>query len=240
MPYYKRRRRITKAAARRGRRRYNAVNTAALPPERKYMDFYRTGVTVPAPTTMIGCEINPDSPASIGCLTAPPVGDSATSRDGKHCIIQSLEFKGKLVQDGTTTTGKVGTFVHVCLVLDKQTNGTTLSSEDVYINPSGSAVLNPLALRNPLFGKRFKVLKVWKFLIHGDISYNGTNLTNRGVTRTFECFLKMHMPVNFNAGTTASVANVIDNSIHCIAWADRDATPNDIQLSYQGRIRFIG
>lgn len=135
--------------------------------------------------------------------------------------------------------------IFCALVWDKQTNGATLNSEDVYTNQAADARTNGALQRNMSFSKRFKVLDTWLF------NYPPTMMaTNDQATYTmaiagnqvpFQLAHKFTKPlvVNFTTGsTTADVANVIDNSLHLIAYATNiGAAP---QILYNSRMRFIG
>jgi len=129
--------------------------------------------------------------------------------------------------------------IFVALVLDKQTNGAQLNSEDVFKNTGASATTASNPTRNLLFANRFQVLKEWKMCMKPPVvGYDGTNMEVWGSSERFEGFLNLELPVNFNSGTTASVANVIDNSLHIIAFCN--GTGLDPKISYNARIRFMG
>jgi len=67
-----------------------------------------------------------------------------------------------------------------------------------------------------------------------------TAFHGQGKENTLSGLLPLNgMKVKFNAGTTASVANVIDNSIHVIAYAS-NITGVAPTISYQSRLRFVG
>ena len=57
----------------------------------------------------------------------------------------------------------------LALVLDMQTNGATISSENVYKNVSASGALAASPFRNLQFIKRFKVLKTKQIKLSLDI-----------------------------------------------------------------------
>jgi len=127
----------------------------------------------------------------------------------------------------------------VALVLDKQTNGAQLNSEDVFKNTIAAAATAANPVRNLLFANRFQVLKEWRgTLTPPAVSFDGTNMEVWGSSERIECFIPMDLPVNFNSGTTASVANVIDNSLHMIAFCN--GTGLAANLHYNARIRFMG
>ncbi len=230
--YYKKRRRQL-YHGQRGRR----YNNSSLPPERKFLDMYHAASVPPIGVACTGGEMQPASPT--GCLSCPAIGDDASSRDGKHIIIQSLEIKGMVysgaLANQTAKLEKAALFIAV--VLDTQTNGNTINSEDVFKNIAGVDLFNSIPHRNPMFGKRFKVLKTWHFnVIPGNTAYDGTNMETDGTYLSFEWYKKMRLAVNMNAGTSADVANVIDNSIHVIAFQRF----SQLNFGYTARIRFIG
>jgi len=113
-----------------------------------------------------------------------------------------------------------------------------MNSEDCFKNTGASAALNTSPIRNLLFGPRFKILKQGTFtLTYPTMSWDGTNMEVGGASRLFSWFIPLNnLVVNFNSGTTASIANVIDNSIHVIGYA----TVNTPTITYNARIRFVG
>lgn len=175
-------------------------------------------------------------------ISTPAVGDGEQNRDGKRILIDMVEVKGNIIgnafelQAGPSSSMKV----FVALVLDTQSNGAQLNSEDVFKNAAANVDTNASPLRNLLFGSRFRVLKHELFdmdtktLSH--FAVDSFSWAARGCP--FEWFIPFKEPlvVNFNAGTTASIANVVDNSLHIIAFA----TKADGTISYNARIRFRG
>lgn len=83
---------------------------------------------------------------------------------------------------------------------------------------------------------RFKVLATQK-LTQLTTTYSTTSVA--GFDVPFTLAWKGTMVVNFTAGgTTADIANVVDNSIHVVAFATSiDFVP---KLVYSSRIRFVG
>ena len=77
-----------------------------------------------------------DCAKTLSALTAPSQGDAYNQRDGSKITIKSILIQGSLYipnQNDQTTCDFVP-IVTIALVLDKQTNGSTLNSEDVYTN----------------------------------------------------------------------------------------------------------
>lgn len=235
------------SAASRGRvraRTYQALNQRTgglLGIEKKFLDIQRSGLALTAPTGAEGGEINP-SAGCTGCLSAPAQGDGPTNRDGNKIVVCEIGLTGAISIGAQAAQTSADTLceVFVCLVQDMQTNGVTLNSEDVWTNPTANAILAANLFRNMSFTSRFKVLKmkVLKFQMPA-IAGISASLEQAGMIKTFKMKWKGSIPVTFTtASTTADVANVTDNSIHCIAYA------NNLSLQpfilYNARTRFYG
>lgn len=173
-------------------------------------------------------------------ISTPAQGDTAQSRDGKKITIKSVLIRGLinvgLIEAGTTPNA--GNRVFVALVLDKQSNTAQMNSEDCFQNQSGSALGATCPMRNLNFSNRFKVLKTVELDLNSktlassalnDFSWNGEQ-------QTFEWYVKTNIDVNFNATTTSTIAAVVDNSLHVIAYS----TITGNTLTYNARIRFLG
>lgn len=207
------------------------------------LKFYDTGLASTAvsnPTDATGGEFDPSATSMI---STPAQGDGEQNRDGKKILIKSVQISGAVIQAtssaGTATSAESEVFV--ALVLDSQTNGVQLSSEDVFKNTAATSVMAPNVMRNLLFAPRFKVLKQWKLRLEPKTSVNNASATTVSIGGSrvdFDCYLPLDLVVNFNSGTTASVANVIDNSLHIIAYVSQVALTPTIQ--YNARIRFLG
>ena len=124
-------------------------------------------------------------------------------------------------------------------MLDTQTNGAALNSEDVFKNQAGSARLAASPLRNLQFTSRFKVLEQHQATLKDPFfGYDGTNLERNGFDVPFSFYKKLNGLRVTYSGTTAAISNIIDNSLHIIAYTtSTDLTP---LLYYQSRLRFRG
>lgn len=219
-------------------RRRNLVTQGFLGIERKYYDTFLAQTAVPANADWTATEFDPSATSMI---TTPVQGDGPQNRDGKRIVIDQVEVNGRLEWAANTNqTVLPDSFsVVVYLVLDTQSNGAQAQGETVFINPANDTQLNANSMRNLLSGARFRVLKKLEMEFEKKVaSYDGTNIEVAGVGRCFRWIKKFKggLPVNFNAGTTADIANVVDNSIHVYA----NASNTGITLGYNARIRFMG
>jgi len=131
-------------------------------------------------------------------------------------------------------------FVYVALVLDTQTNGATLNSEDVYTNPAAAVSLACCPLRNMTYTERFKVLKMKKVRIPmPSMTYDGTNIEQSGVNVPFSMYVKLGgLQTKYKiGGDTAVIANIIDNSLHMIAFTNVNVAAF---IGYNARLRYVG
>lgn len=223
------------------RRRYNYPSLRAEP---KYLDQTHTA-TIVYNADFVGCEMNP---AGVGTLTACAVGDGHQNRDGKKIIMTQIHVQGTVdlpVAIGQTSASMGGpTTVFLALILDTQTNGVETQMENVFMT-SIASFDDKIPTRNLLFGGRFRILKFKRIVFQNfttapqDTTIAAGTHIRYGQKRYFKMFKKLRLPVNFNAGTTNDVANVIDNNISLFAWQN-DASLSDPVIHYQVRTRWIG
>ena len=115
----------------------NARTAGFLGLEKKFFDTAVAMVALTAPTDAAGGEIDPTAlPGAVACLNAMAQGDGEQNRDGKKVVLKSVQVKGFVQKlGGELAAGPdSGTKVFVALVLDTQTNGAQLNSEDVFKN----------------------------------------------------------------------------------------------------------
>jgi len=225
----------------------NAVTMGFMGIEKKFLDTAVLAATVGTNAALTGGEYDPSATSGpgggsggcVGCLSCPAQGDTEQSRDGKRIVIDSLILKGFLSSAESASEAAEGpTKVFMAVVLDTQTNGAQLNSEDVFKSFGAAGYLNSTPLKNLLFGSRFRILKSQSYdLTPMGVAAAGA-LAHNAVRRDFDWYIpfKGGLPVNLNAGTTADVANVIDNSIHVVAFA----TASGVSIAYNARIRFQG
>lgn len=218
----------------------NAVSMGFLGIEKKFLDVAKADTAVAVAAALTGGEYDP-STGCTGCLSCPAQGDTEQSRDGKRIVIDSLILKGYVQNAGTISSGVdlACVKVFVAVVLDTQSNGAQLNSEDVFKSLGAADILNCDPTKNLLFGSRFRILKSQVFDVTSIGSFTAAAVyASNGVRREFDWYIpfKGGLQVNLNAGTTADVANVIDNSIHVVAFS----TLVGATIGYNGRIRFQG
>ena len=211
--------------------------------ELKYLDT-EAEQALSAPTNAAGAEVQPTT-GCTGCLSCPAQGNTAQSRIGSKFKVHSLLLKGAIrvqAQDAITAGPAMPT-IFCALVQKTQTNAATIVSENVYENLAATAYGNASMQRNMAYIAQYKVLKTWTF--QTDPAAVGTDGTDgfrqeQHIPFVLQKKFKTPMPVSCIAGnTTADVANVIDNSLHLIAYAT-NITGSQPRIMYNCRVRFSG
>lgn len=212
-----------------------------IPPiEKKWTDLAVLQTAIPAPADATGGELDP---TTINCLNGISQGDTANSRDGNEVFLKSVYVKGAVqcLAQANQAAGDMPAKVYVALVLDTQTNSAQMNSEDCFTNPGANAVTAASPFRNLFFRKRFRILAQETLCFDNGptLTWDGTNIEQSGMVRSFEFFKDLHnLPCNFVSGTTGTVASIVDNSLHIIAYCDSvSAVP---AISYNSRVRFVG
>jgi len=205
--------------------------------------FWDTGIAVTNISNvanMTGAEIDP---AAQLCLNAVAQGDSASQRDGNKITMKGISIRGTVNFEGMTDSGpgKAGD-VFIALVLDTQTNGAQLNSEDVFSNPGALQDLVTSPFRNMDQVTRFRILKEKRIPgATGVITYNTTTseVQTQGMARHWEMYVNLRdLLVNFKQ-TTSVIAALADNSLHLIATTTSEL-PTPPTITYNSRLRFVG
>lgn len=232
----------------------NATSAGFLGIEKKFLDMARTEVAISAAAALTSGEVDPSATSGPGggsggcidCLSCPAQGDSEQQRDGKRFVIDSLILKGYVRFYPTATTAVLDPVkVFVAVVLDTQTNGAQMSSEDCFKNFLASEETAICPMKNLLSGNRFRILKSQTYdLTPQGVYAAGANFASNSVRRDFDWYFpfKGGLRVSLkdgdsNSGQNATVANVVDNSLHVIAFATE---ASKAYISYNARIRFQG
>lgn len=233
------------------RKRYGRVKPVPLIPgvERKFYDNYATEKTVSSSIVTVGGVVNLNNDPEI--ISAPALGDGAQNRDGKRITITAILIEGNVflppaTPPGTSFVSGRMPRIFVALVQDSQANGNHVGlSEVMFTNPSAHSQLNPNPFKNLHQGNRFTTHKVWHLDFNDQVPFSDTfNDTFRwtGLAKDFRCYLKMNVPVDFNANTDANVNAVVNNAFYIVSFTDQGAATGVLAplISFNSRIRFVG
>nr|UOF82193.1 capsid protein [Cressdnaviricota sp.] len=226
------------------RRSMNARVGGLLGIEHKYYDTFKADTQIPSTADWTSCEFNPAS--TISCLNAITQGDGPTQRDGNVVTIDSIFIQGYCnLQElsAVSIDSNNPSYVRIALVLDTQSRGAELNSEDVYgvVNATATqAVHSPQ--RNMSYTTRFRVLaeKLVKLRPNSIAAlitptfYFGGDEAHWQMKYEFKGGLKVRYLVG---GTTEAIANITDNALFLIMNSNFDSIATS---GYCSRIRFRG
>lgn len=210
----------------------------ALGVERKWYDSSVNAATIGGPAGATVTAAMQD-PGGIQCLNAPVQGTSQTTRVGNKYNITSIQINGLvyLNPEANATAAEPAYKVTIAIVWDKQTNAAQMASEELWINPSGTAAGLANPLRNLLYSKRFKVLKQIVLTLRPQtMSYDGTNMEQGGEVAPWEYYHEFKKPVVVECrGNAGNVTDIVNHSFHVVATCNvEDVTT----MFYNARVRF--
>ncbi len=210
--------------------------------ELKFYDQKLIQSALTAPTDATGGEHDPSATIVLNTVTQ---GDGESQRDGRKITMRSIYIDGVIdcAKQAGQGSADNATGIFIALVLDTQTNGATISSEQVFLNPGANAITAATPFRNLQFTKRFKVLATRRFIMQDANIANATSFSADngiiagGIQKRFKIFKKLVLETQYS-GTTETVANITDNSLHVIAFCtDTGMAP---KISYSCRLRYVG
>lgn len=222
--------------------RQNLRTAGFLGIEHKYYDTSQTAV-IASPSDCSAGEVDPTSNG----LNTVAQGDGQQNRDGKMISMTRIDIHGRVYFADQTGQNDVDTppDVFIALVRDSQTNGAQLQSENVFKNPLGTVQTATSVFRNLEHTKRFRILATIKIAAQDwgpavpiwDATAN--NIKQMGASRPWEMHVDLKgLQTNFS-NTTESIANVVDNSLHLVAYCTNQVD-GLAGIVYNSRLRFYG
>ncbi len=235
----------TQRMKRRRRAAVHIINQSARGFTGIEVKFYDQGLVNGSLGTATDATAGEHDPSATIMMNTVTQGDGESQRDGRRITMKSIYVLGNvgIAAKAAQSAADASCIIFVALVMDTQTNGATLASENVFINPSGSVIMGSQPFRNLQFTKRFKVLATRSFSMANPSIANATSFSSdtgviqSGLNKTFKMFVNLNTVVNYT-GTTETVANIADNSLHLIAWTT--STQLAPLLTYSSRLRFVG
>lgn len=199
------------------------------------------GATLSTPTDASGGEHDP-TPTKL-CLNCVPQDETESGRDGRKMSMKYISVFGLISTAPLANETDLSEQAHavISLVMDTQTNGAQLASENVFVNPSANAAGVVSHFRNLQYIERFKVLKTIHIAlpIPSASSDAAGSYDTQGTSVRFSMNVPLNdIQVNFTS-TTEAIANIVDNSLHIIAYSLDTGSPA-VKLTYNARLRFVG
>ncbi len=175
-------------------------------------------------------------------LSTVAQGDGESQRDGRVYVIDSIHLKGYIRLPGAELVADVPASVicRIVVVVDTQTNGTTIVATEVM---DAGQTKDVLAFRNLQNTLRFKVIwdKTFTLQVNSVSHFAVNSFSNTETLRHFKYNHKFPGGLRVTMSSTEqSIANVRDNSIHLIGVCSPFDAAVVPKLHYQCRIRFRG
>lgn len=210
---------------------------ASVTGEMKYFDTQLSLSAISEDNTWANTE---QDPATFLTLFVPVTGAGINQRIGKACKV--LKLKMRFLIDAAQQLNQTGadpaSAVRIIIYIDKQTNAAQAQGENVMTAGSSdaTAILSFQNIDN--FGRFQVLLDKTIHLQNPNMSYDGTNIEQAGLSKTFKFTKKFKKPlqVRFNATNGGTVADIVDNSLHVIALCDNDDLAP--RISYYSRVCF--
>lgn len=209
--------------------------------ESKELKFFDAWVKDGTLSATVNATNGEQDPTLGSCLNAVLQGTDPWDRDGRKILIKHIKVLGVFESEGLQDQADVHSqsMFLVAIVLDKQTNGTQLSSELVYQNPAAHSRMSAMPLRNMNYLSRFEILQTALLMAPtASTGVDGSNSTTiSGYQIPFELNMKTNIRVEYITGA-GGIADISNSSIHVLAWCT--STSMAPAISYNSRIRFYG
>lgn len=225
---------------------------ATVTSEMKYFDTERLETQMASVTTLwvSGTLFDPTNSIDLGnpAVAAAPFfcpqqGNGLNGRIGRKCHLYKIRINGTVIMPNQSnqTIADPSSKMRIILLVDKQTNGTTMSPS-LFMSPGTAPATTINTFQNPQNFGRFQVLKEKVFVVNsGQLGNSGgvaPDLMQAGTKVHFKMnyVFKKPLLVNFNATNSGLIADIIDNSIHLICATDNVSL--DPRVTYYSRACF--
>lgn len=163
-------------------------------------------------------------------LNLIPQGVTESTRIGRKCTIRSLQIRGNLNLPpvaGVSAAG--GSVVRIIVYQDKQANGVAATVTDIL----NTADIH--SFRNLANSHRFRILKDSTIDINPTAAAgDGTTNDTTSVYKSWECYLRVNVPLEFSS-TTGAITELRSNNLGILAISE---TSSNIIFNYNCRVRY--
>lgn len=165
---------------------------------------------------------------ATGQLVLIPQGDTETTRDGKRCVITSIQARWDIIYNPPASS-QGNSVVCITLVQDTQCNGAAAAVTDVFTsNVTTQAMIN---LDN---SNRFRILKKWNLVFNPQAAAIVTQLN--ADMKHIEYYHKCRIPLVFS-GATGAITELKSNNLFLLA-SGFGVTDDLVTVTGNVRVRF--
>lgn len=171
---------------------------------------------------------------ATGQLCLIPQGNTQSTRDGRHAVVESIEVRAKLNFAIAAAAAPISGCTRLALVVDTQCNGAAAAVTDVY-----SVDLLPEGFRQLNNEDRFRVLRTWTH--RWGVVAGATTAYAVTPPVYIEEFVPVLIPIDWNS-TTGALTEIRSNNIFLMAQANSGQGNIDDLVTFAGvcRLRFRG
>jgi len=164
---------------------------------------------------------------ATGQLCLIPQGSTDATRNGRKCVIKSIQIRGAagMVPAAAVTSSSTA---HLYIIWDRQCNGAAAAVLDVF-----SSTNLAYAFRDAATWNRFTILKHWK---HTFTPTAGVSGAYNNVQCAVEIYRKVNIPLEFTS-TTGAITEINSNNIFLMAGTE-GASDDTIQFAGACRLTF--
>jgi len=166
-----------------------------------------------------------NSTGSVQLMSVLVQGAGQTQRVGKKVQIKSIQWRG-LLQADTTTTFTKGAWI---LVYDRRPTGSLPAIGDILNSAS------PFAMNNDDNSGRFQILHRKDFVVIGNTTTPSTGME----AITDDGFIKVNRPTVYKSLGTGAIADIEEGALYFVTIGQTAAGTADAGLSIIFRTRFL-
>lgn len=166
--------------------------------------------------------LNINTTGALTLLNGLVPGTDVSQRVGRAVLLRELELR---LQFTVTAGTGVDQFVRYMIVVDRQPNGAAPVITDIIRSASVTSMSN---IDN---ARRFSFLQ--------DSTFHLNATAEPDSQRAFVLTRPLSIPVQFNAGTAGTVADIVTNSVYLVVVGSEVAGATAATVGGQSRIRFF-
>lgn len=164
---------------------------------------------------------------TIALIATIGQGTTVNTRVGKKAMIKSIQIRGSVSADSSTTTAKASFMI----IYDKRPTGSVPAITDILDTASANS------FNNDNNSSRFITLRRWDYYVIGN---NVTAGQNTGATGfSIDEFIQVNRQIVFNALGTGAIADIDQGALYVISVGDNAAGVSDANFNMGFRTRFV-
>lgn len=168
---------------------------------------------------------NGNTTGSIVLVATIPQGNSVNARVGKKIQYKSIQIRGNVTSDATTTTARASWF----LVYDKRPTGSVPAITEILDS------INSQSFTNDSNSGRFKILRRENYALSGNSAAPAACQASYFVDE----YVKLNnLPAVFKAATSGAIADYEEGPIYLVTVGDIAAGTADVVVNLGFRTRF--